>query len=275
MLILFASFPLPDLTASHNDKTQPSGLILKFSSCLEDKMETWRFTSLEKRGWRKRGGREEERKEAGVCRGGQAKQPQGMLHLEVCGLSRGSQAFNLFILSSRISPSLFPPSDILVQSTVSKIDKSTASQSPMPWHFSSLPLPLKYPTLLNPPSANHTSNPTPEFAHEGTEIQREEVIHWRRVGRFLQDHVIKAQQRQTQKLENEGGSEDGDKRTDHEMTLRSVMVWIVQSLIPGGWRPHRFPMYLSCSLSIPISLLNLRLTGDEFTCGWLQLTYLT
>ena len=40
MLILFASFPLPDLTASRNDKTQPSGLVVKFSSCLEGKMET-------------------------------------------------------------------------------------------------------------------------------------------------------------------------------------------------------------------------------------------
>ena len=74
MLISFASFPLPDLTTSHNDKTQPSSLVLKFTSCLEDKMETWRYTSLEERGWRKRGGREEERKEAGVCRGGQANQ---------------------------------------------------------------------------------------------------------------------------------------------------------------------------------------------------------
>lgn len=195
-----------------------------------------------------------------------------MLHLEVCGLSRWSQAFNLFILSSRISPLLFSPSDILVQSTVSKIDKNATSQRPMPWHFSNPPLPLKYPTLLNPPSANRTSNPTPEFAHEGTEIQREEVIHWRRVGRFLQGHVIKASRDRPRNLKMKGVV----KVVMKELTLRWPWgVWWC-GLCRAWFQDAGDPTGSPCTFPAPYQLLlSSRLTGDEFTCGWLQVTYLT
>jgi hypothetical protein len=45
------------------------------------------------------------------------------------------------------------------------------------------------PSLLTTQSANHRSDPTPQYANEETEVQKGEAIHWRRAGRFFQGHV--------------------------------------------------------------------------------------
>lgn len=114
-------------------------------------------------------------------------------------------------------------------------------------------LPLKYP--YTPQSTiSKTAHLTQllNLPMREPQIQREEVIHWRRVGRFLQGHVIKASRDRPRNLKMKGVVKVVMKELDPEMTLRSVMVWIVQSLIPGCWRPHRFSMYLSCSLSTPL-----------------------